>query len=86
VGKGEKKQAPCGETPAARRIEPMPNQPPEEHNYRIKLAKMVEAGTVPSAGGVHEISVYHDAWCGIYRGVRCNCDPIIEVLPPAPVG
>jgi len=64
----------------------MPNQPPKEHNYMRKLAAMIQAGTVPCTIGVQEISVYHDAWCGIYRGKRCNCDPEIEISPPAPVG
>lgn len=25
-------------------------------------------------GAAYDVFVFHDEWCGIYRGVRCNCD------------
>jgi hypothetical protein len=52
---------------------------PTEHNYVAKLLRLQASGGVPLAPGVHDMAIYHDAWCGIYRGKRCNCDPEIKI-------
>jgi hypothetical protein len=64
----------------------MPTDRAPEHNYVRKICAMARAGVLPCTIGVHEVSVYHDAWCGIYRGARCNCDPEIEIASPLPSG
>jgi len=33
---------------------------------------------------LHMITVYHDDWCGYFKGKRCNCDPEITLRAPAP--
>lgn len=50
-----------------------------EHNYKIKLRHMMTVGALPHDVGVHEVIVYHDSWCGIYKNRRCNCDPDIRL-------
>nr|MBC7245426.1 hypothetical protein [Chloroflexota bacterium] len=40
---------------------------------------MVETGQLPMMVGVHDVDVYHDDWCAIFRGGWCNCDPWIRV-------
>ena len=52
------------------------------HNYQIKLERMHAEGKLPRTVGVRDINIFHDDWCGIYKGGRCNCDPDIQ-LPPA---
>jgi uncharacterized protein YjbI with pentapeptide repeats len=52
---------------------------PSEHNYVAKLARLQEQGGLNLTAGVHDMAVYHDDWCGIYQGKRCNCDPDIKV-------
>ena len=32
----------------------------------------------PPPGMVRHIEIRHDLWCGIFRGLECNCEPIIE--------
>ncbi len=53
---------------------------PMQHNYVIKLMKLYQQGKVPTVG-LNEMAVYHDDWCGIYQGRRCNCDPDIKFRP-----
>ncbi len=48
----------------------------QQHNYIKKLEKLVSRGRIP-AHRVSDVVVSHDAWCGIHRGARCNCDPTI---------
>ena len=49
-----------------------------DHNYLRKLRYLMRVGALPHAVGLHQITVYHDDWCGIYRQKRCNCDPDIR--------
>jgi len=28
--------------------------------------------------GAHDIDVYHDSWCAIWRGGACNCQPEVK--------
>jgi len=44
------------------------------HNYEKKLWRLYELGLIPAAS-VNLVDIYHDDWCDIYRGGRCNCDP-----------
>ena len=53
--------------------------PVQQHNYLTKIHRMWESGALPQEAGFHQISVYHDAWCGIFAGQRCDCDPDIRL-------
>jgi hypothetical protein len=50
-----------------------------QHNYLRKIQFMWRSGAIPRHVGVHQVSVSHDAWCGIFEGARCNCDPDIAL-------
>jgi len=50
-----------------------------EHNYKRKLRYLMRVGALPCDVGVHQFEVYHDSWCGYYKGKRCNCDPDIRL-------
>jgi hypothetical protein len=53
---------------------------PWKNNDFKKLMELAERrGVVP--GRVEEVDVYHDDWCGIYRGDYCDRDPEIEFRP-----
>lgn len=54
-------------------------RPKAEHNYKRKLRYLMAVGALPQDVGVHQITIFHDSWCGIYRGTRCNCDPDITL-------
>jgi hypothetical protein len=49
-------------------------------NHIKKIEKLIRKGRIP-AGRVSDVIVEHDSWCGINRGGRCNCDPIIRLQP-----
>ena len=51
---------------------------PPIDNYTKKLLPIVSA--VPQ-GTLWDVTCYHDNWCGIYSGRRCNCDPDVVVVP-----
>lgn len=55
---------------------------PREHNYYKKLMRLFEEGEF-CPGRLQEVDVYHDDWCGIYRGCYCDCDPEVKLRPPA---
>jgi hypothetical protein len=40
---------------------------------------MWRSGAIPRTVGLHQVSVAHDDWCGIFEGARCNCDPDIAL-------
>jgi hypothetical protein len=50
-----------------------------EHNYRLKLLKMVADGKVPTSGLWHT-NIRHDDWCNSFCGGYCNCDPDIQFV------
>ena len=50
-----------------------------QHNYLTKIHQMWQIGALPREVGYHQVSVYHDDWCGIFQGQRCNCDPDIKL-------
>jgi hypothetical protein len=52
---------------------------PTEHNYVVKLLELVVHGKLPAASA-SEVVVFHDAWCNLARGGRCNCDPEIHLV------
>ena len=58
----------------AQRATPVP-----DHNYLRKLRYLMRVGALPQAVGLHQITVYHDDWCGIYQDKRCNCAPDIRL-------
>jgi hypothetical protein len=49
------------------------------HNYVRKLLYLRRLGLIPN--GVHIGDIYHDDWCGIWDGKRCNCNPDIRLTP-----
>jgi hypothetical protein len=53
----------------------------KQHNYTRKLLRMLASGELgqPLPGEVRHIDIEHEPWCGVYRGKRCNCDPVIKV-------
>jgi hypothetical protein len=57
----------------------MPRRDKQEHNYVKKLRSLVRIGALPHDVGYHQVSVYHDDWCGVFQGQRCNCDPDIRL-------
>jgi hypothetical protein len=50
-----------------------------QHNYIRKLRYLLRVGALPRDVGVHQLTVYHDDWCGIYQHKCCNCDPDIRL-------
>ena len=51
-------------------------------NYR---AEMIRQGLKLPPGRLHHTDIYHDDWCGIWSGRKCNCDSDIVVRPVAQV-
>ena len=47
---------------------------PKQHNYITKMLEILDQG-VMSIAEVGKADVFHDDWCGIFKGGRCNCDP-----------
>jgi hypothetical protein len=39
-----------------------------QHNYLRKMAFMAKTGALPRTVGVHQITVDHDEWCGLFEG------------------
>ena len=53
-------------------------------NYEQKIHQLVMEGKLPRFT-YSDISIGHDEWCRLRRGVgQCNCDPEITVLPTGP--
>ena len=55
-----------------------------EHNYLRKIAFMAKTGALPRDVGFHQVSVYHDDWCGVWKQQRCNCDPDVRLKYSVP--
>ena len=53
-------------------------------NYVRKLQYLHRIDALPREAGLHMVTVYHDSWCGIYQGKRCDCNPSIELKATAP--
>jgi hypothetical protein len=53
---------------------------PMKHNYMKRLWELYLQGKIPEAS-LSWVDIYHDDWCGIYRGRYCNCDPVLRLLP-----
>ena len=51
---------------------------PWKHNYVKKLLALHRQGKINSPN-VFGIDIYHDDWCGVYRGQYCNCNPEIKL-------
>ena len=53
--------------------------------YRVPnyLPDLLKRGATLKPGQVHHISIYHDAWCQIFQGKPCNCNPILRDGPPS---
>jgi hypothetical protein len=48
-------------------------------HYLKKVLALQRAGLIPAIGAA-QIHARHDAWCAIFSGGFCDCDPIVEVL------
>jgi hypothetical protein len=57
---------------------------PRQPNYITKLHYLWRLGVIPREAGVHMVDVYHDTWCSIYKGKRCNCDPDVKLKVTVP--
>jgi hypothetical protein len=55
--------------------------------YRDHIRKLpkVQPGAPLEKGKVYHAVFLHDAWCSIYDGGPCNCNPIQETYGPEPV-
>ncbi len=49
-------------------------------NYR---AEVIRQGLKLPPGRLYHTNIYHDDWCGIWSGRKCNCDPDIVMRPHA---
>ncbi len=47
------------------------------HNDIPKLLVLQDVGAIPQTAGLHNVTVRHDYWCGIFDGGLCDCDPTI---------
>lgn len=47
------------------------------HEY---LRRLLLAHKELSTPGLSRIEVQHDAWCGVYSGKDCHCDPDITYI------
>lgn len=51
-------------------------------NYLPAVAAIAHTAT---RGMVNHVNIYHDEWCGIFKGKVCNCNPRVERGIPTPV-
>jgi hypothetical protein len=50
-------------------------------NYEKKLMQFLEQHPeILASGGLHNIAVRHDSWCGIHKGRACNCEVEVELM------
>jgi hypothetical protein len=56
---------------------------PTGHNYLPAVLAFVAQHEF-RPGKVHPIGVFHDSWCGVFRGGRCDCDPDVKPLTCPP--
>lgn len=60
---------------------------PQKPHYLKPLAELVrQCRDQIKAGQVYETRVAHDAWCGIFDGRACNCNPevtLFELVEPS---
>ena len=46
--------------------------------YIDKVLAAIRDGRIPvPPGKVRVVGVFHDAWCAIYHGGHCDCEPTI---------
>lgn len=46
------------------------------HNYHRKLRRLMDEGRInPTPEMINSLQIAHDNWCGIFMGLRCDCDP-----------
>ena len=53
---------------------------PTKYIYYKKILDLYERGRL-SGVSLGLVDIYHDDWCGIYRGGYCDCDPEVELQP-----
>jgi hypothetical protein len=53
-------------------------------NYVRKLHYLYRIGALPPGAGLHLVDIEHDAWCRIFQGKRCNCNPDIRLKATVP--
>ena len=52
---------------------------PKEHNYKTKIKSMIENGDLPEGASLSTLNVYHDDFCSIFYGKKCDCNPTIKL-------
>jgi hypothetical protein len=52
-------------------------------SYQQKIVGLMESGKLERGQTCH-IHVYHDDWCGIFKGLDCNCNPDITPVKLGP--
>ena len=55
-----------------------------DHTSLRTLRYLMRVGALPYAVGLHQLTVYHDDWCGIYQDKRCSCNPDIRLAGSPP--
>ena len=53
-------------------------------NYLEKAVELIKAEQERTGKRIHHVNIFHDAWCSIYQGKNCDCDPIVEIAKPSP--
>ena len=51
---------------------------PEPAYIRILFEHLRNA---PLEGAVTHVEIFHDDWCGVFRGAACDCEPDIATGP-----
>jgi hypothetical protein len=54
----------------------------ESHYVPCVLELIKEYQSQLKPGTYHEVKIYHDDWCAIFKGQPCNCNPVCELLKP----
>ncbi len=52
-------------------------------NYiKLILRDFAQAPENYPGGTINPVHVAHDDWCNFWRGMPCNCNPIVTIDPP----
>lgn len=47
----------------------------KRQKYDGRILALVDKTPELQTADVHHIAVYHDDYCGVFKGGDCNCDP-----------
>ena len=48
-------------------------------NYGAKVEAFLRDHR-PEPGTFSNVGIYHDTWCGVNKGGRCNCNPDVRLI------